>query len=254
MDWLSLVNTTITGLSIVVVILNVVSKIRWADEFAKAKNEVIRSKEAEIQVLKRQIETLEKFNPAFMRETLEHSQVLADERITQLKEEKKRAQEERDETLLRYETIEEENANLKRNLTTLESTEQVSPEKQREMAELRQEIEAQESRLSSMSLEVEKLTAYISDLVEQIRNTSAFYESTEALDRSFDHFDSLFERYIDAVREDDFAQMGTIHDKFIGSLTVLEILEQYIASYAKIMADFAPRYREYVLKLRYSIL
>ena len=65
MDSIQLV---ITGLSVVAAILAWVAKLRWSKEFADAKEATIAAKDAQIQVLEKQIEDLRDLTPMKLRE------------------------------------------------------------------------------------------------------------------------------------------------------------------------------------------
>ncbi|NOZ47044.1 MAG: hypothetical protein GXO79_09715 [Chlorobi bacterium] len=53
----------ITGLSLITALVAWIAKLKWSQEFSKAKEEIIKSKVAEIDFLKSKINYLEKFNP-----------------------------------------------------------------------------------------------------------------------------------------------------------------------------------------------
>lgn len=65
MEYLQL---AITGLSVVAAILAWVAKLRWSKEFADAKEATIAAKDAQIQVLEKQIEDLRDLTPMKLRE------------------------------------------------------------------------------------------------------------------------------------------------------------------------------------------
>jgi len=68
MDW-SIILSLITSLvSAIAAVLAWVAKLRWSKEYAAAKDEVIRAKEAQIELLKIEIQTLHELSPVKIRE------------------------------------------------------------------------------------------------------------------------------------------------------------------------------------------
>lgn len=68
MDW-SIILSLITSLvSAIAAVLAWIAKLRWSKEYAAAKDEVIRAKEAQIELLKAEIQTLRELSPVKIRE------------------------------------------------------------------------------------------------------------------------------------------------------------------------------------------
>jgi chromosome segregation ATPase len=65
MEWLQIIAAIISGLA---AILAWVAKIRWADEYSKAKEEVIRAKDIQIDTLQREIQSLKNLTPMKVQE------------------------------------------------------------------------------------------------------------------------------------------------------------------------------------------
>ena len=82
MDWIYAI---ITLLSIVAAILAWIAKLWWAKEYRAAKDETIKAKEAQIEVLKTQIENLKELNPVKIREFFVSMKMQLEENIDLLK-------------------------------------------------------------------------------------------------------------------------------------------------------------------------
>jgi chromosome segregation ATPase len=65
MEWLQIIAAIISGLA---AILAWVAKIRWADEYSKAKEEVIRAKDIQIDTFQREIQSLKNLTPMKVQE------------------------------------------------------------------------------------------------------------------------------------------------------------------------------------------
>ena len=63
-----------------------IAKLKWSKEFAEAKDEIIKAKEAQIQVLQSQLEGLRELSPMKIKEYVDSSQELLERYIDQLKE------------------------------------------------------------------------------------------------------------------------------------------------------------------------
>lgn len=74
------------GLSVVGNILQSLVKLRWSKEFASAKDETIRAKEAEIDGLKSHVKALESLTPPKLREILDATIAIYERNIKQLEE------------------------------------------------------------------------------------------------------------------------------------------------------------------------
>jgi DNA repair exonuclease SbcCD ATPase subunit len=69
-----------------------IAKIVWGKEYRKAKDEIIRAKEAEINTLKEYIITLEKLNPLILKQWYESGLEMARTYVSQVEEQLKEAQ------------------------------------------------------------------------------------------------------------------------------------------------------------------
>jgi hypothetical protein len=67
-SWFDIASIITTFLSVIAAILAWVAKIRWSKEYADAKDEIIRAKEAQIEVLKSQISSLQELSPVKVKE------------------------------------------------------------------------------------------------------------------------------------------------------------------------------------------
>lgn len=88
MNW----NTVITILSTFGAMLAWIAKIRWSKEYAQAKDETIKSKDAQIQLLERTIQTYKDFSPEVIWRQYESVKKASDEYIKVNDEEKNAAQ------------------------------------------------------------------------------------------------------------------------------------------------------------------
>lgn len=75
----------ITLLSLLAAILAWLAKLRWSKEYAAAKDETIRAKDAQIDALKQQIENLKDLTPDKLREYFESTRTSLEEYIEKLK-------------------------------------------------------------------------------------------------------------------------------------------------------------------------
>jgi chromosome segregation ATPase len=62
------INEIITVISLIAAILAWIAKLRWSREFAQAKDEIIRAKDAQIETLKLQVQNLMDLNPVKLKE------------------------------------------------------------------------------------------------------------------------------------------------------------------------------------------
>ncbi len=79
------ISGVITLLSILAAILAWLAKLRWSKEYAAAKDETIRAKDAQIDALKQQIENLKDLTPNKLREYFESTRTSLEEYIEKLK-------------------------------------------------------------------------------------------------------------------------------------------------------------------------
>lgn len=68
MDWTVILSLITSLLSAIAAVLAWAAKLRWSQEFAAAKDEVIRAKEAQIELLKNEIQSLHELSPVKIRE------------------------------------------------------------------------------------------------------------------------------------------------------------------------------------------
>ncbi len=68
MDWTALVSLTTSLFSAIAAVLAWAAKLRWSKEYAAAKDEVIKAKEAQIELLKNEIQALRELSPVKIRE------------------------------------------------------------------------------------------------------------------------------------------------------------------------------------------
>ena len=68
MDWTVIFSLITSLLSAIAAVLAWAAKLRWSKEYAAAKDEVIKAKEAQIELLKNEIETLRELSPVKIRE------------------------------------------------------------------------------------------------------------------------------------------------------------------------------------------
>jgi chromosome segregation ATPase len=62
------INEIITVISLLAAVLAWLAKLRWSKEYSQAKDEIIRSKDAQIELLKQQIQNLMELNPVKLKE------------------------------------------------------------------------------------------------------------------------------------------------------------------------------------------
>jgi len=67
-NWIDFASALTAVISVIAAVLAWVAKIRWSKEFAAAKDETIKAKEAEINLLKAEIQSLTELNPMRLRE------------------------------------------------------------------------------------------------------------------------------------------------------------------------------------------
>ncbi|MBN1253178.1 MAG: hypothetical protein JXR51_01190 [Bacteroidales bacterium] len=134
-------NEIITGLSILAAILAWIAKLRWSKEFAMAKDEIIKAKEAQIAMLKQQIENLKELNPSklkeyfdIVKEQLNKYNELLKKQLEEAKNEIKQKEKdletlrtEEDNNKDKIEILSEEKENLEKNVNQLESNIQGFP-------------------------------------------------------------------------------------------------------------------------------
>jgi chromosome segregation ATPase len=89
MEWIFPI---ITLASLAVAVLTSINKLMWAKEFREAKQETIRAKEAQIDLLKNEIQNLRELNPVTIREHFKSVKEQLEERIQSLKEQFDQAQ------------------------------------------------------------------------------------------------------------------------------------------------------------------
>jgi bacterioferritin (cytochrome b1) len=89
MDW---IYPIITLASLAVALLASINKLMWAKEFKDAKEETIRTKEAQIDLLKNEIQNLRELNPVTIREHFKSVKEQLEERIEFLKHQFDQAQ------------------------------------------------------------------------------------------------------------------------------------------------------------------
>ena len=102
MDW---IYPVITLASLLVAVLTSINKLIWAKEFHEAKQETIRAKEAQIDLLKNEIQNLRELNPITIREHFKSVKEQLEERIQFLKDQFDQAQAEitqKDQEIRRY--------------------------------------------------------------------------------------------------------------------------------------------------------
>ena len=165
---MEIIYVTITGLSIVSTILAWLSKIRWAKEYTIAKDEIIKSKNAEILVVKEQlagkdlqikekesqIQHLNSLNPPKLKEFYETIKSGLEAYNDKLQEELKTRNIELENTIVKLNNLEPESENSKMLIATLNSEKEalkLTIETMTKQVESQQETIKETNRLSSTS-------------------------------------------------------------------------------------------------------
>lgn len=113
--FVEIINALVTLGAIVAAILAWVAKIRWAKEYAAAKDETIRAKEAQIEVLRERIAGLKDLTPPKMQEYFKSMREQLEEYNEELKSRLKEASQQID-------SLQNEKAELSATVDKLEST------------------------------------------------------------------------------------------------------------------------------------
>ncbi len=91
MTFLGIILILTALLNCVAAVLAWIAKIQWSKEYREAKDEIIRAKEAQISTLKEHIATLEKLNPAILKEWYQKGLEMAKTYISQVEDQLKEA-------------------------------------------------------------------------------------------------------------------------------------------------------------------
>jgi chromosome segregation ATPase len=138
-----------------VAVLAWVAKIRWSQEYAAAKDEIIRSKDAEIKVLEREIDELRELNPMKVREYFLSMKVQLEEYNDRLQEEKKSLQVE----------LREKNALIRQ----LKESGEKDSERIKRLLDERKELQSRINKAATVIDEVQSAGAGTADIYQKLK-------------------------------------------------------------------------------------
>ncbi len=157
MDWLYRI---ITLLSVIAAILAWIAKLRWAKEYIATKDETIKAKEAQIEVLKTQIEGLKELTPPKVREYYINASKMLEEYIEKLKNQIREAQTDIEEKNIQIAKLQAEGDRQSEMLKKLEY--------ERALIEVKaKELEAAMTRIRTLvSLEPVNFIKFLDDVID----------------------------------------------------------------------------------------